>query len=517
MRRRQKSALTVILLLAATLFLLMSISCEPTPPPNGNGCDVTPVPPADPGQGNNPPIPGAVDKDGYHEQRMQFVNNSDGHFLSADGAYADASITAASNSSALNQWVLHKAGNDAYQIINAASGGVLAPSGNNAAAGASVVAASRTSGNSQYWKLVPAQKDSISNTLSYKIVNSTNTSLALTLNGGAYILSADRGADAQSFRLNSYGAQGFAGPCLSMNGREVASITGGVLGSIVYASNLSQLQSYAANATPYTIVINNNISASRLTKVEVGKNKTFIGSYGNKILDNIHFRCISNSGNIIFKNITFNHSSSINANDDIQVYISDGNKFWLDHCTFTGHTRTTSSDVDKFIYVGLYADYVSVTGCKFGIHKYGLILGYYNDNSRQYAGYPRMTIANNYFNGTQTRAPGLMRYGYFHSYNNFVYDFHLGYTPYTGSNVYSENNYFDKGSQQGAVIDEYPGVGAFTDSGSVLSSSINVRVPQTSWRPNKNYTYSARPAAGVPQWCRSHAGSQSSSIVYAID
>lgn len=510
MRRKQRLLLATTALLAAILFLFAFSGCEtPTTP---TGCDSTPN---DPGQNEDPgTVPGTIDGNGYHEQRMQFVNISDGSYLTAETSSLEASVSADSNSSTSNQWVLQKSGSDSYQIKNVASGAVLAPNGNTAESGASVVVTGSPNGSSQYWKLVPVQTDANSNALSYKLVNAANTRLALTLSNGACSLSSDSGAATQRFLFNAYGAQGFAGYCKNMNNRDVASITGGVLGSVVTVSSLSELQRYASGATPYTIVIGRDISASFLTKVNVGKNKTFIGSYGSNTLNNIHFRCISDSGNIIFKNITFSHNSNINANDDIQVYISSGNKFWLDHCTFTGHSRTTSSDVDKFIYVGLYADYVSVTECDFGIHKYGLILGYYNDNDNRYNGYPRMTIANNYFHGTVTRAPGLMRYGYYHSYNNYVTDFHLGYTVYTNANVYSENNYF----QGGAVVDNNTSRGAFTDKGSVLSSSVSILgLRQTSWRPSGNYSYSAKPASQVPAWCKSYTGSQSSTLVYAID
>ena len=63
------------------------------------------------------------------------------------------------------------------------------------------------------------------------------------------------------------------------------------------ALTLSELQKYASGSTPYTIVISSNIRASSLTKVNVGKNKTFIGSYRRHTLTNIHFRNISSSGN----------------------------------------------------------------------------------------------------------------------------------------------------------------------------------------------------------------------------
>lgn len=88
----------------------------------------------------------------------------------------------------------------------------------------------------------------------------------------------------------------------------------------------------------------------------------------------------------------------------------------------TTDTSIHANDTDKFLYVGLNATFVTVNGCYFGGHKYGLILGYPGeDGANSYDGYPCMTIANNYFRSTITRAPGLMRYGYFHCYNNYGY------------------------------------------------------------------------------------------------
>ncbi len=465
------------------------------------------------GSGN---VSSAIDADGYPDQLMEFVSTSDGAFVTASSLNATVKSNATGSTS--NRWKLVKKGEDYYQIINAANGYALAPTGNNASAGASVVVTGVANNNAQYWKIVAVKTDSNGDSLNYKVVNYANTNLALTLSNGSYQLSSYSGGATQNFRFNAHGAEGFAGYCKNMSKQEKASITGGVLGTVVYVSNISDLQKYASGSTPYIIVINGNISATDLTKVTVGKNKTFIGKFGSGILNNIHFRCISNSGNVIFKNITFKHDASKNANDDIQMYISNGNNFWVDHCTFTGHTSMTSTDVDKHMYVGLKADYVSVTGCYFGGHKYGLILGYpEEDGVGTYDGYPRMTIANNYFYNNYTRAPGLMRYGYFHCYNNYIYGFNLGYTPYTGCNIYSEKNYFDKGSYAGRVVDDH-GVGSFTDTGSVLTSSVtDLKTGPTSWRPISNYGYDTRSAVDARTWVQNCAGAQTSKIVYAID
>lgn len=362
-------------------------------------------------------ISSAIDADGYPDQLMTFVSTSDGAYVTD----SSSSVVSSSTSSTTNRWKLIKAGSDYYKIVNASTGRVLAPTGNSATSGANVVTTSSPSGSSQYWKIVSVKTDCNGTALNYKIVNYANTSLALTLSGSSYKLSTYSGSATQCFRFNAYGAEGFAGYSLNMDSKEKASLTGGVLGDVVYVSSLSDLKTYASGTTPYTIVISSDISASSLTKVPVGQNKTFVGKFGTAELTNNHFRCISSSGNVIFKNITLTHDAEQNENDDIQMYISNGNNFWIDHCTFTGHTSTMSDDVDKHMYVGLTADYVSVTGCYFGGHKYGLILGYpAEDGAGTYSGYPNMTICNNYFYNNVTRAPGLMRYGYFQScYRNY--------------------------------------------------------------------------------------------------
>lgn len=451
----------------------------------------------------------------YSQQRLQFVNTNDNSFLTAPSSTGNTKTSTAS--STYNQWVLENNGSNKYMIVNAATGYVLAPSGNTANSGSSVVATGKTGSTAQYWTISAVTTDANNNGYAYKISNCANTNLCLQKSGQGFILGSYKGNSTHKFYINSYGVEGFAGKCKSVDGKETASVLGGALGKTVYVSNVSDLQSYCSGSTPYTIVINGNISATNLTKVNVGSNKTIIGSFNANTLNNIHFRCISNSGNVIFKNLTLKHDADKNANDDIQMYISNGTKFWVDHCTFPGHT-INKSDVDKHMYVGLKADYVTVSANVFMNHKYSLILGYpAEDGMSTYKGYPQMTICNNYFYNCETRAPGLMRYGYYHVYNNFVYSFNLGFTPYTGSTIYSEKNYFDKGAYAGWVIDDY-GVGNFTDNGSVLSSSLSgIKTAQTSWRPITSYSYATRNAADAKAWAQANAGVQKSTLHYAID
>ena len=82
-------------------------------------------------------------------------------------------------------------------------------------------------------------------------------------------------------------------------------------------------------------------------------------------------------------------------------------------------------------------------------------MGYPTDTQETYDTYngrPCITLCDNYYNNTITRAPGLMRYGYFHSFNNYVVNFDMGYTIYSACKLYSESNYFEAGTGKGSPV-----------------------------------------------------------------
>lgn len=452
----------------------------------------------------------------YEKQVVQFVNTGDSTNMSVNDNNSNSQISSGAEN---DGWELVYFGDGYYQIKNSVTGFAITPENGKAEDGAQLIDNSAPTGAAQFWRLINLRSDNNSLDWIYKIVNLENENLVITIENNTAILKTYENKPEQHFLMNSYGAEGFAGRSSDMNGEYTASVYGGVKGQTVYVTTLEDLVKYAQGNTPYTIVIAANIGANDLTKVVVGENKTFVGSYNYHTLRNIHFRCGDKtvSGNCIFRNITFVHDSDKNENDDIQMYIGGGYKYWIDHCTWVGHEQLLDTDVDKHLYVGGKADFVSVTSCKFMNHKYGLILGWPGDadaDLNDYSGFPHMTLADNYFSGVVTRAPGLMRYGYFHSYNNYVYDFDIGYTPYTGVNIYSENNYFEKGNHGGFVVNEM-GRGLFTDVGSVLSSDIsNLSIGQTSWRPNANYAYTAMNAENAKKWVTNYAGAQNSYLTY---
>ena len=102
-----------------------------------------------------------------------------------------------------------------------------------------------------------------------------------------------------------------------------------------------------------------------------------------------------------------------------------------------------------------------------------------------------MSIISNRFEKTLTRGPGLMRYGYFHSLNNYVKTFSMAYTVHTASKIFAENCYYEDG---GNVICDwntvtYPGSYAETGSKSVncKRTTIEGYAQDCTWRPTSNY------------------------------
>lgn len=462
--------------------------------------------------------------------------------------YADNALlnTWTSNGEQNENWRFDYVSSGVFRLVNQGTGRLLSAENNNVSAGADCVIYGNDDDTAQYWYVTAVAQDGNGDDLYYKITNYENSNLALTYQSASNTITLETysGADNQKFLLNTAGLQGFGGYAKDMNGQAKASTIGGLLGETVFVSDYSSLVSYATSDVPLTIVITSDISCPNSYSLDsngryrcdnagiyMKPDKTIIGSYGANGMYNVYFRTYEgNYGqghNIILRNIEISHDKELN-NDNIWEF-SYGWNFWIDHCTFVGHSSVNGAstgldDWDKFLNFKGTTDFVTISDCKFGLHEYGVLLGYPTDTQETYDTYngaPCVTLADNYYNNCITRAPALMRYGYFHSVNNYVINFDMGYTIYTACKLYSENNYFDGGTGKGSVVNDgtsttdvsylYPGV--YTDSGSTLVNSNYSLVANNagacSWRPSTNYTYSAKNAADAKSYCTAYSGAQS--------
>ena len=432
-----------------------------------------------------------------------------------------------------------------YKIVNMGTGRLMTPLNYTVSEGNSCVIFGSESAKTQHWYIIPIDKDAYGTALHYKIVNYADTSIALTNSDNRIILSKYGNKNEQKWLLNVAGQQGFGGYCKDMNGKIKASDIGGTLGKTVEVTNFDQLKAACTSNEPCTIVITKNISKTgNYTKDSNGRlrfndaliymqpNKTVIGSYSAHDLYNVYFRTYDqNYGpghDLIFRNIRISHDKELN-NDNIWEF-AYGFNFWIDHCEFVGHNgvntaSTKLDDWDKFLNFKGTADFVTISDCKYGLHEYGVLLGYPTDTQEiynTYNGHPCITLADNYYKDCITRAPALMRYGYFHSFNNYVVNFDMGYTIYTACKLFAENNYYNGGTRKGSVVNDtvsssdisskYPG--QYTETGSTLTGSKYSLTAKTAkacnWRPNTNYSYTAKSAADAKSYCEKNSGAQSS-------
>ena len=448
-----------------------------------------------------------------------------------------------------------------YKITNMGTGKLITPLGYETASGTSCVIFGSESAQAQHWYVTPVGNDANGTALYYKITNYCDPNMALTWDPSANTisLSAYTGANTQKWLLNTAGSQGFAGCCKDFSGKLKASNIGGALGKTVEVTTFDELKAACTSTEPLTIIITKDISGktgSSNYEISTGydggqryyckdnyiylqPNKTIIGSYSAHKLYNVYFRTYNETygpgHDIIIRNIDCSHDTELNT-DNIWEFAYGWN-FWIDHCNLEGHAQIETSslgsdDWDKLLNFKGTADYATISDCTFGHHEYGVLMGYPTDTQETYDTYngrPCITLCDNYYNNTITRAPGLMRYGYFHSFNNYVVNFDMGYTIYTACKLYSESNYFEAGTGKGSVVNDRPGSdisatypGVYTDSGSILTGS-NYSLTASyakacTWRPTSNYSYTAKTASDVKAYCMKNAGSKSSAsaMTYAM-
>lgn len=477
----------------------------------------------------------------YPAQLMHLASKGSTKVLTANGTSDGAALSLQTLGSDLSaSWRFDRVGSDGngtfFKLVNAQSGRLLTPRNYNVSDKTDVILYGSESAQSQHWYVVPVKQDHLGNDLYYKIVNYSDTSLALTQGTSGMTLAKYSGTDNQLWLLNADGLQGFAGYCFDDNtGNIKAGDIGGLFGEIVEVSTFADLKKYATADIPYTIVVTANIRVTALQKDSSGRNycpdgriyvhsnKTIIGSYAAHTMYNVQFCTSSNNGtgnNLILKNFELQHDAESNGNDSIVVYLGSGQNIWVDHCTFAGHSdyNTASTglpDWDKFLACCYDADYTTVSDCSFGLHEYGVILGYPADDDssyKTYNNYPRMSIISNRFEKTLTRGPGLMRYGYFHSLNNYVKTFSMAYTVHTASKIFAENCYYEDG---GNVICDwntvtYPGSYAETGSKSVncKRTTIEGYAQDCIWRPTSNYKTISRTADEAKVYCENYSGCQ---------
>ena len=158
----------------------------------------------------------------YPAQLMHLAAKDNAKVLTENGTSDGAALSLQTLGSDLSaSWRFDRVGKDAngtfFKLVNAQSGRLLTPRNYNVSAGTDVIVYGSESAQSQHWYVVPVAQDHLGNDLYYKIVNYSDTSLALTQGTSGMTLAKYTGADNQLWLLNADGLQGFAGYCFDDN------------------------------------------------------------------------------------------------------------------------------------------------------------------------------------------------------------------------------------------------------------------------------------------------------------
>ena len=131
----------------------------------------------------------------YPPQLMNIASKDGSAVLTENGTTDGSSVSVKALGSDLScSWRFDRVGSDSkgtfFKLVNAQSGRLLTPKGYNVTAGNDVIVYGSESAQSQHWYVVPVKQDHLGNDLYYKIVNYSNTDLALTQGTGGMTLSS---------------------------------------------------------------------------------------------------------------------------------------------------------------------------------------------------------------------------------------------------------------------------------------------------------------------------------------
>lgn len=431
------------------------------------------------------------------------------------------------------KWYLHYVSAGVYEIVSSPTGYVVTDDNG------SIKVAPDVNGANQRWQFVGVENDYDGYVLYYKIVSNANTSKALTFVAAENSFKLDNyaGDNLQKFKVNLNGLEGFAANGVMENGKEKAGTIGGLFGETVIVTDVSSLKTALASTDPKTIVINGVFDMRNEAHTRIRDNKTIIGSYNAKTLQDCFLRTNNEYGtvgdnpsdNIVFRNIDF---QAVNVEDRILVNIWSSRQIWFDHCTFNSKLTRAVDEVGKFIWIntpylnymdakdnGRSPDYITISYCTFTNRFWTVAYGTQNSETRR----DRTTLMYNKWDQCVRRTPQLGN-GIAHVYNNLYLGNDNGNDQSTsqiiagdGSEFLSQYCRFQSLTGKeiaGGTSFPYRDVGSYTATTSTaLPQLLNFasKTPST-WKPETvNYGYTLVAAynqdnTDIKAFCQNYAG-----------
>lgn len=312
----------------------------------------------------------------------------------------------------------------------------------------------------------------------YRIIIISTLFMACVL-GGLTALSQDK-------------PSGFA----SVEGKGLATTTGGEGGETVYVSTLSQLRTYAGSSLPYIILVQGTLQSANATELRVASNKTIVGVGDSATLINIELHLI-NVNNVIIRNLTVKDVGWAEMGDGDGLQVDNSHHIWIDHCHF-------EHCYDGLIDLRMICDYITVSWTILRNHNKTFGIGWTEENDF------RKTIHHCWFDSTMRRNPSLGA-GINHMYNNYLKNVSTyGNLGRGGSLNVIENGYFENtasplGVEENALL--YASGNIFENcSGSASKGNVTDKP----FDPRTFYEYTLDPTVDVRTLVTTGAGPRNS-------
>ncbi|MBQ7046943.1 MAG: RICIN domain-containing protein, partial [Oscillospiraceae bacterium] len=359
----------------------------------------------------------------YPAQAINFAAYTTNRNLNLSGTSLNTQVA---SGAVTENWRINYVSAGVYNIISMSNDSYLTAGTN------SLSTASANSGTSQQWKIEGVQKDCEGYYLYYKITSvATGQALTYYQSSNTVSVTSYTGDGAQKWKLNSYGAQGFAANCKISAGEKACTI-GGVLGKTVYVDTVDELESALDSADPATVVLSANLDMKSAGFTRIRDNKTLVGSYSKKTLQDCQLRTNNEYGtagdnpsdNIVIFNIDF---QAVNVEDKILLQIWSSRQIWIDHCTFNSKLNRNKDEVGKFIWLntpydsymdakdnGRSPDFITISYCTFTNRYWTVAYGTQNTETTRC----RTSVMYNKWDNCARRCPQIGN-GIGHIYNNY--------------------------------------------------------------------------------------------------
>lgn len=445
--------------------------------------------------------------------------------------------------SSSQNWQIEYVSSGVYNIINISNGQYLTANGTEC------ITTNKNSQDTQNWNIIGVTTDFDGYFLYYKIINvSTGDALTYYQGSNTVALTTYTDDNAQKWKLNCYGLEGFASNCMVSEGEKAGTI-GGLLGQTVHVKSVDEFKSALDSTEPLTVIVDSNLDCSSAGYIRIRDNKTILGSFNANTIQDCMLRTNNEYGkegdnpsdNIIIKNIDF---QAVKNNNKILIQIWSSRNIWIDHCTFNSQLDRNRDEVGKFIWINTpydsyldakdrlrSPDYITISYNTFTNRYWTVAYGTQNDETTRC----RTTLMYNLWDNCVRRCPQIGN-GIGHIYNNYFIGNDNGNDSGTnqiisgdGSNMLSENCRFQSlvGKEITGNSDPYRDSGSYTSETSTSTPYELVYSPKVlgTWYPsNENYGYSLIDAyntkgTDTKDFCLKYSGAfkSDSNIKYICD